>query len=68
MGHIFERTTILRKAYLFILTGVITLVAIALGSGSEEALGIAIITPSESIFTLEDLAEINFKKSKTYDI
>jgi hypothetical protein len=55
---------------LFFLTGVITLVAIACGSGSysEEVLAVANITPSELIFTMEDLAEIDLKKSKTYDV
>ena len=70
MAHISERTTILRKASLFFLTGVITLVAIACGSGSysKEVLAVANITPSELIFTMENLAEIDLKKCKTYDV
>ena len=65
-----ERTMILRKASFIFLTGVIALVAIACGSGSDsdESIGVAKITPSESIFSLEDLTAIDFKKSKTYDV
>ena len=69
-GSHFWKNNDLARASLFFLIGVITLVAIACGSGSysEEVLAVANITPSELIFTMEDLAEIDLKKSKTYDV
>ncbi|MEE8046602.1 MAG: DUF6810 family protein [Dehalococcoidia bacterium] len=46
------------------------LVAVACGSdsGTEAETGLAKITPSETIFVLDDLLEIGFKKDKTFDV
>ena len=60
----------LRLHVLAVLLLTAALLAGACGAGSESgaAAGIAQITPSEKIFTLDDLLDIGFKKDKTFDV
>jgi hypothetical protein len=54
--------------YVLVLTLVLMIAACGSETDSEEPIGVAKITASERIFTLDDLAAVDFKKSKTYDV
>jgi hypothetical protein len=60
----------LRLSALPILLLAVALVTGACGSdsGAKAEAGLAKITPSETIFTLDDLLEIGFKKDKSFDV
>ena len=46
----------------------ITGLATACGSSSDSDGSVAKITPSDTVFTLDDLLAVNFKKGKTFDV
>jgi len=57
------------KALLFLFVVMIAGLAAACGSGSNSGSpSLAKINPSETIFTLDDLLAIGFKKGKTFDV
>ncbi len=60
----------LRLSGISILLLATALFAVACGasSDSESATGVAKITPSETVYTLDDLLEVGFKKDKTFDV
>ncbi len=58
-----------RSIFFLTLAIVLTLAAIACGSNSEpDAATLAKITPSETIFTLDDLTAVGFKKNKEFNV
>jgi hypothetical protein len=59
----------LRKLIPLTLLSLFAVIFIACGSSSDSDAGaIAKITSSETIFSLEDLTEVGFKKNKTFDV
>ena len=60
----------LRLLSLSVLLVAVASFAVACGasSGSDDATGLAKFTPSETIYALDDLLEIGFKKDKSFDV
>ena len=59
----------LRQVLALSLTILIALAAAGCGSSSDSAdIAVAKITPSETIFSLDDLLDVGFKKGKTFDV
>ena len=47
---------------------IVALVAACGSSSGSDSPGLAKITPSDTVFTLDDLLAVNFKKGKTFDV
>ncbi|NQW21282.1 MAG: hypothetical protein HQ477_11280 [Chloroflexi bacterium] len=59
----------LRSTFVLAIIAVLIATAAACGSSSKSnATGIAKITPSETIFSFDDLTNVRFKKGKTFDV
>ena len=57
------------RTLVLLLSLMIVVLAAACGSSSDSSFtGLAKITPSETIFTLDDLLSAGFKKGKTFDV
>jgi hypothetical protein len=59
-----------RSTSVLVLIAMMTLLLTACGSSpeSEAAAALAKVTPSETVFTLDDLLDAGFKKGKTFDV
>ncbi len=58
-----------RSVLISLFTATLLAIAVACGSSTDSDDGaVAKITPSETIFALEDLTAIGFKKGKTFDV